>query len=77
MFVVAGLSTAKTRTKESAISASNKRRSMAGVNMATSLLGMPFWREPTFAGWSVECREHLRLNIGEPNPIKLAQLRSH
>jgi hypothetical protein len=50
---------------------------MAGVNMATSLLGMPFWHEPTFAGWSVERRKHRGLNIGRSNPIKLAQLRSH
>jgi hypothetical protein len=72
VFVIAGLSTAKTRTRERAISASNKRRSMAGVSIATSPLGMPFRHEPTFAGWSVECREHRGLSIAGSNPIKLA-----
>ena len=45
---------------------------MAGLNMVTSLLRMPFWHEPTFAGWSVECREHRGLSIERSNPIKLA-----
>jgi hypothetical protein len=45
---------------------------MAGVNMATFLSGVPFWHEPTFAGWSVECREHRGLSVGRSDPIKLA-----